>query len=76
MHCQVKEEETFFPSEVEVIGVEPLFAGAKYERGTEDDVICMNSTETDKYLTLEDFPYSDEFCSLNNDSGEFPCFCL
>ncbi|CAA7399032.1 unnamed protein product [Spirodela intermedia] len=66
---KVKEDDTFFPSEVEVIGVEPLFAeAAKYERGTEDDVICMNSTETDKYLTLEDFPYSDEFCSLNNDS--------
>ena len=71
---QVNDDLTIFPNDDEVIGVEPLFSKSQCSRGQEEDICCMNSTATDNYLVLDDFPFSDEFCNLNSDSSQFPSF--
>ncbi|XP_078440231.1 uncharacterized protein LOC144710359 [Wolffia australiana] len=67
--AEVKESETLFTSEVEMINFEPSTADTSYARGTREDVNCLSSTEMDKYLALEDFPYSDELCCFKDDAG-------
>uniref|UniRef100_A0A1D1Y2X0 Telomere repeat-binding protein 6 n=1 Tax=Anthurium amnicola TaxID=1678845 RepID=A0A1D1Y2X0_9ARAE len=72
-HVRVEEGEAFVPAaEYEVMEVEHFLAETKYENVLEDKFFYMNSADTEKYLTLEDFPSPDELGISNSDSTRSP----
>ncbi|XP_068639432.1 uncharacterized protein [Aristolochia californica] len=71
---QVEGDGSFVPaSEDDFLEVEHLLAVPDDETILEDDVLCFESKNSEKFLLVDDVPCSDDCHQLNTDSGALDC---